>query len=693
MCRTLLDIVSKKVLIPLVLFVTSIWLLIQVEPYGEFYETNKSMDVSGYVEVQNNSPIIQNFMTDKGEKVLLSGIRVILINIPETAQGTLLTAVINDNKEILAQNEIPFADIVPGEYIDLFFDNAVYVEKNKEYCIEFKVKDADTFPYLLVQESTSKNNWNTGLVSAENEETDNTLLISYKYSGIKSWKIKVIEIIVLFLILLSLYSYINNIQIIVRNTDKIVIMICVLSLIPLLLLGKYNRPLADDFDYSVYTHEVVQTQDYNVIDLIKAALKTDMQYYQGWQGLYTSAFILAFQPGIFGEEYYALTTPIMMLIIFFCIYLSHRLLMETCSIQNSRKKSTFFSIVFCTILIQGLPYAREGLYWFNGAMNYMPFAFLTILNIAIVLKNMYAKRNNGLVVISILLSFIISGGNHVTAFANIMLLCVMTYLGILRKKFSSLFSLITASIGFMIVYFAPGTAVRQGMLEKQDVISTVVASTVGCIDLLFRWCNLHYFLSILLLLPFILEIVYFARKQKLKYHPLFFSLVSVIIVIGMLCVPYYAMGFFGFGRLTNVVWILFLLISIINVTYLLIYINEKSGFIDKVYAKNHTSKCLLIMVVVFVCMKGNCTENGISNTNEAVNELFVYDEAQMFAQQLDERYRSIEEFKGTENEVLSVESLSHYPYLLYGGDIGEDEGEWPNTSYKNYYGVKVKISK
>lgn len=692
MHKILLRTILKKCMIPIVFFVVSIWMLMQVYPIGEYYETNKSMNVSDYAEVSENYPVTQGFRNNSDENVLLSEIRVILINIPEKAKGSFVTFVTNGKQEILARNEVLLADIVPGEYVDLKFDSNVYVEKDKEYFLSFTVKDADAFPHLIVQDFDSKNEWNTGLNILGNTGTDNTLLITYKYSRVMSWKVNAIKIAVLFLLCFLIYSYINKFQIVNAHAEEITILVCLLSLIPLLILGKYNRPMADDYDYSVLTHEIVQTEDYDVMDLIKAAFKTDMNYYNNWQGLYSSAFVLAFQPGIWGEKYYCLTTPIIMFIVFICIFLSHKMFSEVCCGQCSRKKSLLFTILFSTILIQGLPYAREGLYWFNGAMNYMPFAFLSILNIAIILKYTYVKDSSYLIITSMILSFVISGGNHVTAFANIMFLCVEVYLGVKRKKYAGMASLITAVMGFLIVYFAPGTSIRQELLEKQDVVSTLVVSVQECINLLFRWCNLWYALSILLLLPFMLEVIYYNREKKLKIHPLVVLAASGIILVGMLCVPYYAMGFFGFGRLTNVVWVLFMFMSIVNITYSMMYFNEKTGIIERIYGKFDTCKCLFIIVAVFVCMKGNCTDSGISNCSEAVNELLVYDEAKNFANQLDERYSIIAKYNGLGNEVLTVEPITYYPHLLYGGDIGNNTEEWPNTSYENYYGVKVKIS-
>lgn len=51
-------------------------------------------------------------------------------------------------------------------------------------------------------------------------------------------------------------------------------------------------------------------------------------------------------------------------------------------------------------------------------MNYMPFIFLAFLNSAFIIEYYYsvALKKKGIILVMTFLSFIISGGNHVTSF-------------------------------------------------------------------------------------------------------------------------------------------------------------------------------------------------------------------------------------------------------------------------------------
>lgn len=80
--------------------------------------------------------------------------------------------------------------------------------------------------------------------------------------------------------------------------------ILILSIVPMIIISIFSRPCADDYNYAISTYHLIQSGDWNIFDLLKTAYEVDFHYYNTWQGLYSSAFILSLQPGIFGEKYY-----------------------------------------------------------------------------------------------------------------------------------------------------------------------------------------------------------------------------------------------------------------------------------------------------------------------------------------------------------------------------------------------------
>ena len=67
-------------------------------------------------------------------------------------------------------------------------------------------------------------------------------------------------------------SFIDN------NYRKIIIVLLLLSIIPFAVLSIYDRPSADDYSYSLITHEAAITKG-SLFDVLKAAVDTDISFY------------------------------------------------------------------------------------------------------------------------------------------------------------------------------------------------------------------------------------------------------------------------------------------------------------------------------------------------------------------------------------------------------------------------------
>lgn len=151
----------------------------------------------------------------------------------------------------------------------------------------------------------------------------------------------------------------------------LMIAVILVSFIPLLVIGVHNRPSADDFNYAIDTFKV-WNQTHSIFATIEAAVQTSVRFLHTWQGLYASAFLLALQPAIFGSKWYAMTGVIMMFLsagsaVFFSCYVLKRLFKRTWL------EGTTLGLVMTFLMIQYMPFCVEGIYWFNGAVNYVFF--------------------------------------------------------------------------------------------------------------------------------------------------------------------------------------------------------------------------------------------------------------------------------------------------------------------------------
>ena len=69
----------------------------------------------------------------------------------------------------------------------------------------------------------------------------------------------------------------------------------VISIIPLLLLGRYNVMCIDDYDYGRQVHDTWLATG-SLWQSVQTAWRQNMEFYQNWQGTYLSCFLMALCP-------------------------------------------------------------------------------------------------------------------------------------------------------------------------------------------------------------------------------------------------------------------------------------------------------------------------------------------------------------------------------------------------------------
>lgn len=474
-----------------------------------------------------------------------------------------------------------------------------------------------------------------------------------------------------------------------KSAEIAVLVLCLLIVLPLLLLGRYDRPSADDYDYALNTRLAV-TEGRGFFGIIKAAWETDVEFYESWQGLYSSAFLLALQPGIFGEEHYVLTPYILFTLFFLCLFFGFRILNR--HFLGFSPLLPFSAAAFVlAFLMLWLPCPVEGIYWYNGAMNYMPWVFVNFLNLCLLVDISERQMGCGkilLLFLSVILAFLTSGGNHVTAFANILLLLFAgLYCVFKHKKPYAFLPFAAACIGFLIMFNAPGTALRQSQLQKAGVLNTILNTLSYCKSLL-PWLSLPWLLSLLLITPLLIRF-FRSRKEDSVRFPLIPLLYSVMVVCGMLCVPFYAMSFFGDGRLTNVVWATFVLLSWLDYALVLRFVvfrlKEKKLHRLLTGESDILTACLAALILILAVILP--ADHHRSSAILAVDELQDGSAAE-YAAEMDARFVL---FKQDCSE-LKVPALSVRPELLFFADLGSDSDAWPNSVIGKYYGKKISLS-
>lgn len=471
-----------------------------------------------------------------------------------------------------------------------------------------------------------------------------------------------------------------------RAAIAILVAIGVLSLLPLLAAALFDHPSADDFSYSDLTHLAAQTG--SLADVLHAAAATSLEYMQTWQGLYSSAFALALNPAIFGEDWYAITCPLLMAVSAVA-FLAFMRALCTNILGSPSKAWVGGALLAWLFFIQTMPSPVQGLYWYNGAMNYLFFWSLGLATLAI-MASYYASsgaKSICLTLLAAILAFIVAGGNHVSTFACIMGLAFVAIIDIYKhRRFLALVPLAACIAGFAIVMTAPGTAVRAARLAAEAGVQnsipwTLAMAPVTLLSCLAEWVNLQYLCFLALLMPVFHRICLagYANTALLTLrNAVLLTIAACAFLMGMLCVPLYSLQSMGEARIANIVYATFTVLSVF-IAFVYFGALQEKGCIPAQFEnalslrpQGPAAASAVVLVVMLLAP---------STFTQAFDQLRT-GQLQAYDSQLDARVALYEDAS-----VSNVETpeLSVKPSLIYFDDITDDPSDWRNVDLAAYY--------
>lgn len=473
----------------------------------------------------------------------------------------------------------------------------------------------------------------------------------------------------------------------------LIIAMVIVSMIPLVAISRYDCPSADDYNYAITTVKA-WNMTHSLGAVLKAAVQTSVEYWHTWQGLYASAFLLSLQPAIFGGRWYALTGIIMLVLIvgstvFFSTYLLKRLL------KRDALEGMTLGLVMSFLIIQYMPSCVEGLYWFNGAVNYGFFFAVLLIYICLLLelqRELSMLKEMLLFCVGLLLVFLLEGGNHVTAFMGVVSGAVATIVFRRRNKRKIIenISLFFASLFFLLFNIcSPGTAVRAAALEKNmevklGVLRTIIRSMWESLRNIGDWFGFKEVVLLILVLPILLEVTAYIRKElnfKFRY-PLAVITASTAWLALMYCPPFYAMGGCGADRLIDIVYYFFIILLFIDATYI---IGWMQNFISEEFTmKIQVSNWRFLQTAAILSFALFFSSVMDTWAFEAVMELYS-GQAKAYSEQYFEREAVLIDSAGKN---VAVSGFSEKPKMLFFDDITENAKVWKNQGVSDYYDLK-----
>ena len=263
--------------------------------------------------------------------------------------------------------------------------------------------------------------------------------------------------------------------------------ILLLSLIPLIWLGRYNYPTGDDYYYGAETHLVWQ-QTGSIIQTLDAACAGVADSYQIWQGTYSALFLMYLAPNVFSNTAYHLVTFVILLLlcggIFYLLCpLFRRFLPGTCG------EWITVSSILSFLCIQTVEFQCDSFYWYNGSMYYTGFFAVTLFFLGTLFR--YLDNGKRILLLPLLLfAVFLGGGNYVSLLPCMLLSVTITLLLLLQKNKKAYICGIT-SVVLLLSYvkaacgrFLPGKRL-QNVCYRASVIPLPGRDCGGCLPRCF----------------------------------------------------------------------------------------------------------------------------------------------------------------------------------------------------------------
>ena len=235
-----------------------------------------------------------------------------------------------------------------------------------------------------------------------------------------------------------------------------------LSMLPIWYLAFYARPSGDDYGYSALTH-AVWMDTHSLPAVLKAAGETVANYYNSWNGDWTTTFLFSLMPEVFVPYSFWIVPFLMTGVVIAATWVfMHEICVNVMKMPIG--DCIIYTALLLTVAYQFIPSTAIGMYWYVGAVHYMLPHAAGLLGLACLSAFLRNGRKSRLLLLT-LCGFFIGGSSYFTSLLLFMVLAAVFVLGWRknRKRVMLLFiPFLVCLICFIIQCKAPGNSVRGG---------------------------------------------------------------------------------------------------------------------------------------------------------------------------------------------------------------------------------------
>lgn len=482
----------------------------------------------------------------------------------------------------------------------------------------------------------------------------------------------------------------------IKNLAIFLTIIYCLSILPVLWVAKYNFPSADDYTNGLRCYQAWNTT-HSLLAVLKEAIGRTVFEYTSWRGCFTSSFLSALPPSVWGERWYGMTTLIIILsltasVLYFVFCLLNIVF------KADKYSCLSISMMILILLVQCLrPGERtELLYWYSGAINYAFIFSLELFFLGALIKAACSKGKStirNIIPVSVL-GFFVGAGNQMSSLNALIIVFTIIFFITIFKKWKE-YGRLMIPIGFCIIgaalsYAAPGNWVRAQSSNMMSPIKAILVSFYCCLDLsASKWITWPVILLMAAMIPVFWNI---AQKVDFKFPcPILPLIYGYCLTSAMFTPSLFSLGNIAAGRIQGLTYWVFILMLALCVGYV-------TGWAQKKFQKNERSaelhshslsldsSCWVLYCIGLLGFSSIITvipEPSYYTVTSAIRDM-MNGSAAGYGQEMESR---VEIYKNGAGQEIVVDPLKNYPELLFFNDISGDTEDWINLGVAKYYGL------
>lgn len=454
-----------------------------------------------------------------------------------------------------------------------------------------------------------------------------------------------------------------------------------LSLVPLYAAAQYSYAGVDDYRYGTTTHAVWEETGSFAKTAAEAA-RVARETYDTWQGSLSAIFLMALQPGIFGDGWYWLSTALLLTVLTLALI---ALTMALCCgvFGMDAWEALGMSALTAICCIQFVPVPVESYYWFNGGVYYTFYFSLSLLAAAVLARRRERKRAVQWVLLA-LLTPLIGTGNLVTGLlccVGLTLYALWTFLWKRERDFAVLVALVLLLGTFAVNVFAPGNGVRQAehpenmQAAAPAVLFALRDGAVYTLDWLAGPATFLLLMGVPLLWRW-------AGRAKLRFrYPPLVSAASFLLLSAGFAPNEYAQRFAGEARVIDIQFYLFVLLLLVNIVWYTGWIRQHVRLPQK---SARRIACALLAACALAAGALSVQSRNVAAVTAV--RLQLNGSGAAYAQAWERRLLAL---RDPARDPVTLEAFTRQPPLLCMVDIAVDEsGEyyWYNEQLAAYFG-------